>query len=921
MHRTLLLTALGISVAGSAVAEPGAARWFPEAREARVARADHQARFDAAGPWQDFTARHGDGWTALWDEATGTPVRFWGEGWPVDSRLDDDDAVWELAREILLTEAPLLGDVSPADLSPWALDRGAGITTVTFRRTWAGLEVQDARISLRFKAGRFVMGQIEAWPGIDLDPQPALDAARGQAAGLAALSWSRRQDLQLESPAELVVLPLPGASSVRYALTWRLTVRATEEPSLRTLWVDAHTGRLLRWDELLRSAHGDLLSEHDARPLYEGLEETPLGGVTLSSPYGEVVVGDDGSFELDGDAPAAISCELDTPHFDLRSAAGDEVFEATLTADGGTATLWTGSGLSSAEREQRRALLTSQWSLHAVRQRALEIDPSFSWASQQVRVRLNLDDATCNAWFDPEDSSLNFVQSGDGCNNTGRVADVIHHEYGHGFHSWTIVPGAGGWGDGSISEAYADYLAATLNDDHRMGLGFFVNYDGPLRDLLNDRTWPEDIQEDIHETGLILAGSLWDLRTLLIEDHGYAAGVAQADHVLWNLMKRAAEIPETYAEALLADDDNGNLDDGTPNLCAIDAAFGAHGLGPLGTSGGARWSLSPAGFDLEPGAPAVLRFQALVTHPQCAQGSLDGLSLAWTTDPDDALSDFTSVALEPAGDDTWEAVLPALGAGSLLRYRVELRDSGVVTSLPSGSLSDPWLERWIGPTTSLVHEDFEDDDGGFEHALLAGDASSEGADDWQWGEPGGQAGDPVEAASGDRVWGNDLSPEDHWNGSYQNDVHSALSSPSWDVGDAERVLLRFSRWLTVEDGFYDQATLVVNGEPIWTNHASSEQVGNEHHEDLAWMDRHYEISHLIGADGLVNVRWDLRSDAGLTLGGWNVDDVELLSIDPWAPAEEDGLSGAGCQEGCSAAPAADGTWAGLLLVPLLRRRR
>ena len=37
--------------------------------------------------------------------------------------------------------------------------------------------------------------------------------------------------------------------------------------------------------------------------------------------------------------------------------------------------------------------------------------------------------------------------------------------------------------------------------------------------------------------------------------------------------------------------------------------------------------------------------------------------------------------------------------------------------------------------------------------------------------------------------------------------------------------LRYRRWLTIEDGFYDQAKIVVNGATVWTNRASSVDPG------------------------------------------------------------------------------------------------
>ena len=45
-------------------------------------------------------------------------------------------------------------------------------------------------------------------------------------------------------------------------------------------------------------------------------------------------------------------------------------------------------------------------------------------------------------------------------------------------------------------------------------------------------------------------------------------------------MRRAQDLPTSYDAALVADDDDGDLANGTPHYCAIQHAFGVHGLAP-----------------------------------------------------------------------------------------------------------------------------------------------------------------------------------------------------------------------------------------------------------------------------------------------------------------------------------------------------
>jgi hypothetical protein len=94
-----------------------------------------------------------------------------------------------------------------------------------------------------------------------------------------------------------------------------------------------------------------------------------------------------------------------------------------------------------------------------------------------------------------------------------------------------------------------------------------------------EKKWPQDADGEVHDEGEIIGEALWDLRTALNAKLGAAAGFTQTEKIFYGIMQRAHDIPtSTYAEALVADDDDGNLANGTPNQCEINAAFGLHGL-------------------------------------------------------------------------------------------------------------------------------------------------------------------------------------------------------------------------------------------------------------------------------------------------------------------------------------------------------
>jgi MYXO-CTERM domain-containing protein len=294
--------------------------------------------------------------------------------------------------------------------------------------------------------------------------------------------------------------------------------------------------------------------------------------------------------------------------------------------------------------------------------------------------------------------------------------------------------------------------------------------------------------------------------------------------------------------------------------------------------------------------------------------------LRWSVDNAASPDQFDDLGFTALGGDDWEVSIPALSDGSYLRYLIEvIDDSGdVVRSLPEGSATDPWYGAWVGGEP-LWENDFEDGDGGFDSALIEGD-DQESANDWMRETPKGDGGDPNGAASGDFAWGNDLQPQEDWNGEYQNEVHNVLRSGRIEVGDGP-VHLQFRRWLTVEDGLFDRAWVEVNGTLIWENIAGANQNdASSNHEDTHWAFRSYNVTDLVD-EGAIEVEWHLETDQGLTMGGWTIDDVRVLASEGGEVLDSEGSA---CT--CSSGTPSSAPWSLSLLLlgaagVLVRRRR
>ena len=264
----------------------------------------------------------------------------------------------------------------------------------------------------------------------------------------------------------------------------------------------------------------------------------------------------------------------------------------------------------------------------------------------------------------------------------------------------------------------------------------------------------------------------------------------------------------------------------------------------------------------------------------CDQVSLESVTLHWSirdqTDPSG------TEEMLPEGED-YLADLPVVPEGVVLQYQVEMRFSnGVYRTFPRNP-ADPWYETFVGAVFPLYCTDFEGDPNleGWTHGQSGG-TPSEGADDWMWGPPRAAfaSGDPQAAYSGERVFGNDLGGG-NFNGLYQANKKNWAATPVVDASQAEIVRLQYRRWLGVEDGFFDQATVYGNDLRLWQN-ANSDQgeASDVHHQDHEWRFHDVDLTSAVDEYGRIQVKFEMASDGGLQMGGWTLDDLCIVA---WIP--------------------------------------
>jgi leucyl aminopeptidase len=230
---------------------------------------------------------------------------------------------------------------------------------------------------------------------------------------------------------------------------------------------------------------------------------------------------------------------------------------------------------------------------------------------------------------------------------------------------------------------------------------------------------------------------------------------------------------------------------------------------------------------------------------------------------------WNTVAMTAGGGaNQWNGTIPGQAAPARVEYHlIGTASNGRQAWSPEGFTPGENNHAFlVGVFTSIYANGFEGvTDEGWTHVQVATQ------DDWQRGTPAGKAGDPNVAASGAKCWGNDLGGTG-FNGEYQPNVHNYLRSPVIDCTGQTDVSLRFQRWLTVEEGQFDDAKVEINGVVVWQNPVSGNLI------DSSWTELDLDISQWADNNPSVQITFRLQSDGGLQFGGWNVDDVEVYVL-------------------------------------------
>ena len=797
---------------------------------------------------------------------------------PAFQPVSDDDFL--LLAHLAAEDTAGMTGVEPATLGagefhflPLGLAGTTDKVSVRLAQTVNGVQVRGGSLNVLFDLeGRMLSLQTTALDRVaDLPTSPSLDG--GAASRLALRAFARRLGLPgvVRGEPQLVIggVEIDGRHVGR--LVWEVDVqwRASGfDPEGRILWLDAHDGSLLAMRSSVHHADvGGMVTSEASTGLQPDHRDNlplvvPVPYARVQSAAGVVHTDEFGNFNYPGvNGPLDVVVRYMGPFARVTNLAGADIALSQTIAGTGNTLLMNAGGV---ERTTSQANAFLQ--IGFLRDWIRSVDPTDDTADFMALAEVNFN-GHCNAFWDGD--SVVFYLAGESfdllCPNTAYTT-VVAHEMGHWLnHLYSTGNAADGMGEGNADTwAMYCYDTPTVGEDF-LGLG------SGLRSGLNTRQFCGDCcpmcHGSVHNNGEVWMGATWKIRDRLNQTHGDVLGDAIANGLFLGWMNAYDQVElhsVIEAQWLTLDDDDGNIDNGTPHFVDIDGAFREQGFPGLAV---APISIT-AVTDLPDTTDEVGPYAVEATVIATANPPLASVELAWRVNG----GAWTQTPMISLGSDLYRAEISGQSSVALVEYHVLAVDgAGAATSFPPAA-PDAVLHFHVG-LFELLADDFEGGPAGWTHGSF-GDTSND-HDDFQQGVPYGKAGDPAAAFSGSFVIGNNLGGA-NLNGRYQGNQHNWLRTPVFDCTSAEGTRLRFQRWLNVEGAWTDQARMAVNGTQIYINSIEPNT------EDTGWTWFDLDISALADGQSAVQVEWSIQSEFLQNFGGWTLDDLQVLYLAPGA---------------------------------------
>ncbi len=500
-------------------------------------------------------------------------------------------------------------DIDPGQLSSGLVTvHGDGdVVQIHMQRVVDGIPVRGSYINGVINHGKLALYGTHRWGDVRVSRQPQLSAAAALASAQGFLaphgvtgSWGKDQLLLVPTVKD------QGASEVGkgygHRLVWQLHPSFAGDQGSWEVLVDAHTGEVLSFEDTNHYAEAKLgvypVTNDGIVP--DGVEQAgwPAPFDNISTTGGTITTDTGGNLNATGNMTSNLSGQYVRINDNCGAISLTQSGGIDFGTSGGTDCVTPGFGGAGNTHASR----TGFYELNRIKEMARGQLPGNSWLQQQLTSNMNINN-TCNAFWNG--STVNFYRSGGGCFNTGEIAGVFDHEWGHGMDANDASPGIAS----PSGEGVADIYTALRLNDSCIGRNFRstvcsgngdpcltctgvrdIDYLKRASGQPHDYSWSNaNCGGSVHCVGGVYSEAVWSLWKRELTGAPYNLDNNTAHEVVNRLTFIGAGATGTwfsggppfggcssssgYMNYLAADDDNGNLNDGTPHMTAIFNAF------------------------------------------------------------------------------------------------------------------------------------------------------------------------------------------------------------------------------------------------------------------------------------------------------------------------------------------------------------
>lgn len=355
--------------------------------------------------------------------------------------------------------------------------------------------------------------------------------------------------------------------------------------------------------------------------------------------------------------------------------------------------------------------------------------PSFTGMDiNPLNTNVDISGNNCNAFYSNASGgnyNINFYTPQATCRAYSMVSDIVYHEYGHGISYRFYSDNGSFFRNGGLGEGNSDVWAMCINRDGVVGDGAYYS-GGNIRSYTGSpKVFPQDLVGQVHADGEIIAGAWWDVAT----NTGSVDTMAKLFALTFYDLPNGPDGTEgdVYHEILISaiinDDDDNNLTNGTPHFNDIVDAFARHGIYLLSGA-----EMEHVEVDNQPANTAVTVSGNLTV---ANTAFFDKLYLVYQNRYGNG--NWDSVAMSNTTGNTYSAQIPGYPAGAIIDYYFAANDITASASfgIPDGfdrngatvEMNLPY-QYGVGLGTKRYNFDFESELSGWELGVVTDNASS-----------------------------------------------------------------------------------------------------------------------------------------------------------------------------------------------------